>query len=90
MGRAAHAATCPPNPPAIHKHSTPQPSPSFSAQDWLLGVMAGGSTGWMRATAGLVPIEMAGVENVNLTNLVVGHFAYIEEMTTILDMLHLG
>lgn len=52
--------------------------------------MAGGSTGWMRATAGLVPIEMAGVENVNLTNLVVGHFAYIEEMTTILDMLHLG
>lgn len=52
--------------------------------------MAGGSTGWMRATAGLLPIELAGVENVNLTNLVEGHFSYLEEMNTILDMLHLG
>lgn len=52
--------------------------------------MAGGSTGWMKATAGLVPIEIAGVENVNVTNLVEGHFAYLESAETILDMLHLG
>lgn len=42
----------------------------YTRKDWLLGVMAGGSSGWMRATAGLVPIEVPGVENVNLTNLV--------------------
>lgn len=30
----------------------------YTRRDWLLGVCAGGSSGWMRATAGLVPIEV--------------------------------
>jgi pimeloyl-ACP methyl ester carboxylesterase len=60
----------------------------YTRKDWLLGVMAGGSSGWMKATAGLVPIEgVQGLENFNLTNLVEGHFGYIEELPAILDML---
>lgn len=64
---------------------------AYSRKDWLLGVCAGGSSGWMKATAGLVPIEdVPGVENVNLSNLVdggLGHFAYIDELPAIMDML---
>ena len=60
----------------------------YTRKDWLLGVMAGGSSGWMKATAGLVPIEgVPGLENFNLTNLVEGHFGYIEELPAIMDML---
>ena len=45
----------------------------------VLGVLYGGSTGFMKPAAGLVPIEqVGGVENVNLTPLVDGHFAYVE------------
>lgn len=62
----------------------------YTRKDWLLGVCAGGSSGWMKATAGLVPIEgVPGVENVNLSSLIEGHFGYLEEMRTILDMLML-
>ena len=63
----------------------------YTRRDLLLGVMAGGETGWMRAVAGLVPVEgVGGVENVNLTGLLSGHAAYVEEMPTILDMLSLS
>jgi hypothetical protein len=61
----------------------------YTRKDWLLGVCAGGSSGWMKATSGLVPIEVAGVENVNLSNLVEGHLAYLEEFENILQMLNL-
>lgn len=33
----------------------------YSRRDWLLGVCYGGSVGWMRAAAGLVPIESVPV-----------------------------
>jgi pimeloyl-ACP methyl ester carboxylesterase len=33
----------------------------YTRKDWLLGVCAGGSSGWMKATSGLVPIEVCGV-----------------------------
>ncbi|KAI3426087.1 hypothetical protein D9Q98_008055 [Chlorella vulgaris] len=61
----------------------------FTRKDWLLGVCAGGSSGWMRATAGLVPIEVGGVENVNLSNLVQGHLGYLEEFASIMESLNL-
>lgn len=44
----------------------------------------------MQATAGLVPIEdVPGVENVNLSNLIDGHFGYLEHLEAITDMLML-
>ncbi|KAL4436640.1 hypothetical protein ABPG75_003779 [Micractinium tetrahymenae] len=62
----------------------------YSRKDWMLGVCAGGSSGWMKATAGLVPIEdVPGVENVNLSNLIDGHFGYLEHLEPIMDMLML-
>ena len=92
---------CPAHPSPGHRHHPaaashlPRPRPPHptlppSAQDWLLGVCAGGSSGWMKATAGLVPIEgVPGVENVNLSSLVEGHFGYLENMDGIIDMLSL-
>lgn len=45
----------------------------------------------VQATAGLVPIEdVPGVENVNLSNLIEGHFGYLEHLEPIImDMLML-
>eukprot|EP00887_Chlorella_sp_A99_P007485 scaffold2.g7485.t1 len=57
----------------------------YSRRDWLLGVCYGGSVGWMRAAAGLVPIEgVAGVENCNLTRVVEGHFSHLDALPEVL------
>lgn len=52
---------------------------AYSRSDWVLGTVYAGSSGFVRAAAGLCPVEgVAGVENVNLTALVPGHFSYLE------------
>ena len=61
----------------------------YTRRDWLLGVCAGGSSGWMRPVAGLAPVAGAAIENVNCTQLVDGHLAYLAEMDTILDSISL-
>ena len=62
----------------------------YSKKDWLLGVCAGGSSGWMAATSGLVAIEgVEGVENANLTKMCEGHLAYLANFSSILDSLGL-
>lgn len=50
----------------------------FSRRDWLLAVVFAGSSGWVKAAAGLCPVEVPGIENVNLSGVVAGHFEYLE------------
>jgi hypothetical protein len=45
-----------------------------------------GSTGWMRAAAGMAPVEgVQGLENADLTRLVDGHLDYLRVMPEVLD-----
>ena len=63
----------------------------YTRRDLLLGVMAGGETGWMRAVAGLVPVEgVGGVENVNLGAVVKGHLDYAGNLPEILELVGIG
>lgn len=60
----------------------------YCRTDAVLGVCYGGSTGWMRAAAGLTPVEgVPGVENADLSRLVEGHLGYLETLPEVLDCL---
>jgi hypothetical protein len=63
----------------------------YSRSDWLLGVVHGGSSGWMKPSAGLCPVPEAapGVENVNWGSLAKGHGDYLEHLPDIIDSLAL-
>lgn len=58
----------------------------YTSRDWLLAVVYSGASAFFRAAAGLCAIEGApGVQSVNLTALVSGHFNYLEELPEVLD-----
>ncbi|GAB4821221.1 hypothetical protein N2152v2_008267 [Parachlorella kessleri] len=61
----------------------------YSRRDWLLGVVYTGSSGFTKAAAGLCPVEVAGIENVNLTSVVGGHFEYMPQLPEVLDSMGL-
>ncbi len=61
----------------------------YSRRDWLLGVVYTGASGFVKAAAGLCPVEVAGVENVNLTSVVDGHLDYMASLPEVLDSLAL-
>lgn len=61
----------------------------FSRKDWLLAVVYRGANGFIKDAAGLCPAPFPGVENVNLTGLIHGHFDYIDKSPEILDLLNL-
>ncbi|CAD7701850.1 unnamed protein product [Ostreobium quekettii] len=56
----------------------------YSQKDWILGLVYRASTGQLQKAAGLMPVEVAGVENVDLTSVVGGHTDYISKMSEVL------
>ncbi|KAL0054954.1 hypothetical protein WJX82_005086 [Trebouxia sp. C0006] len=63
---------------------------AYSSQDWLLGLLFRSTSGFIRPAAGLCPVDVAGVENADLTGVVKGHFDYIKKMDTIVKQLGFG
>lgn len=60
----------------------------YSQHDWVLAAVYGASSGFLRQASGLCPVLCPGVENVNLSSLVAGHFEYMPCIAEILDLLH--
>ncbi|KAA6416645.1 MAG: hypothetical protein FRX49_13381, partial [Trebouxia sp. A1-2] len=63
---------------------------AYSSQDWLLGLLFRSTSGFIRPAAGLCPVDVAGVENADLTDVVKGHFDYIKKMDIIVKQLGFG
>lgn len=59
----------------------------FSRRDWILGLVYRGSSGFVKAAGGLMPVDCPGVENVNLSSLVDGHFDYAQKIDEILQII---
>ncbi|GLE00493.1 hypothetical protein PINS_up009250 [Pythium insidiosum] len=60
----------------------------YSEHDWMLAVMYR-YQGWALNSAGIAPIEVPGVENVNLSSIIKGHMEYKNKIGAILDVLGL-
>lgn len=62
---------------------------AFARNDWVLGYLFRATTGGLSAVAGLRPVvNVPNIENVDLTEIVVGHLSYRTSMPLILR--HLG
>jgi hypothetical protein len=60
----------------------------YSDKDWMLGVMYR-YQGWALNSAGIAPIAIAGVENVDLSDIIGGHLEYKSKVGAIMDLLQL-
>ncbi|KAG1697153.1 hypothetical protein DVH05_017538 [Phytophthora capsici] len=60
----------------------------YSDKDWMLGVMYR-YQGWALNSAGIAPIDIAGVENVDLSEIIGGHLEYKSKIGAIMDLLQL-
>ncbi|KAG2531231.1 hypothetical protein BBO99_00001651 [Phytophthora kernoviae] len=60
----------------------------YSEKDWMLGVMYR-YQGWALNSAGIAPIDIAGVENVDLSEIIGGHLEYKSKIGAIMDLLQL-
>ena len=56
----------------------------YSTRDWLLGVLFW--EGISKPAAGLSPIDVAGIENVNCSDIVSGHAEYVDKLDEILEV----
>ncbi len=45
--------------------------------------------GFIKGAGGISPVDCPGVENVNLSNLIAGHFDYATKIQEIVELLHL-
>ncbi|KAM7529898.1 hypothetical protein LguiB_033308 [Lonicera macranthoides] len=61
---------------------------AFSANDWMLGVAFRASL-LTRGLAGIQPIDVPGIQNVDVTKLIEGHSSYLWASQKILDHLEL-
>ena len=43
--------------------------------------------GFVKAAGGLAPVDCPGVQNVNLSNLVNGHFDYVQKIDEIMEII---
>lgn len=60
----------------------------YCKRDWILGYLYRATTGGLRTVAGLGPVEsVPDLENVDLTEIVVGHMSYRAQMPVILEEL---
>lgn len=60
----------------------------YCKKDWILGYLYRATTGGLRTVAGLSPVDsVPDLENVDLTELVVGHMSYRAQMPVILEEL---
>ncbi|KAL8015529.1 hypothetical protein Plhal710r2_c030g0111981 [Plasmopara halstedii] len=60
----------------------------YSEKDWMLGVMYR-YQGWALNSAGIAPIDIAGIENVDLSEIIGGHLEYKSKIGAIMDLLQL-
>lgn len=56
----------------------------YSTRDWLLGVLFW--EGISKPAAGLSPVDVAGIENINCSNIVSGHAEYLEKLDEVLEV----
>lgn len=60
----------------------------FARNDWVLGYLFRATSGGLGTVAGLRPVEnIPGLENVDVTDKIVGHMSYRAFMPLILDQL---
>lgn len=60
----------------------------FCQKDWILGYLYRATTGGLRTVAGLGPVDyVPDLENVDLTELLVGHMSYRVQMPMLLEKL---
>ncbi|CAN0259673.1 unnamed protein product, partial [Discosporangium mesarthrocarpum] len=60
----------------------------FSTKDWMLALVYRSKT-WALGVAGTSAVETCGVENVDLSPLVVWHLSYPRVLPTVMGMLQL-
>ncbi|KAI9662438.1 MAG: hypothetical protein M1821_008605 [Bathelium mastoideum] len=60
----------------------------YATNDWILGYLFRATAGGIGRVAGLAPVEIAGVENFDVTELVPGHMAYRPNLPRLLR--HVG
>jgi hypothetical protein len=56
----------------------------YANNDWILGYLFRATSGGIGRIAGLAPVDIAGVENVDVTEIVNGHMAYRAAMPKLL------
>ncbi|OCL12868.1 DUF726-domain-containing protein [Glonium stellatum] len=56
----------------------------YATNDWILGYLFRATSGGIMRVAGLAPIDVPGIENINVTELVPGHMAYRAAMPRLL------
>ncbi|KAF2187774.1 DUF726-domain-containing protein [Zopfia rhizophila CBS 207.26] len=56
----------------------------YATNDWILGYLFRATSGGIMQVAGLAPVEVPGIENINVTELVPGHMAYRAAMPKLL------
>ncbi|KAF2682480.1 DUF726-domain-containing protein [Lentithecium fluviatile CBS 122367] len=56
----------------------------YATNDWILGYLFRATSGGIMKVAGLAPVEVPGIENHNVTELVPGHMAYRAAMPKLL------
>ncbi|EFJ22990.1 hypothetical protein SELMODRAFT_104378 [Selaginella moellendorffii] len=60
----------------------------YSSNDWILGVIYRASI-LSQGLAGIQPVALPGIENVNVTHLITGHSSYLSKIPEILETIHL-
>lgn len=56
----------------------------YATNDWILGYLFRATSGGIMRVAGLAPVEIPGIENHNVTEIVQGHMAYRKAMPRLL------
>lgn len=59
----------------------------YASNDWILGYLFRATSGGIMRVAGLAPVDLPGIENVNVTEFVTGHMAYRAAMPRIMRSL---
>ncbi|PNS20340.1 hypothetical protein CAC42_5790 [Sphaceloma murrayae] len=57
----------------------------YATNDWILGYLFRATSGGIMRVAGLAPVEVAGIENVDVTQHVPGHMSYRTAMPKLLQ-----
>jgi len=60
---------------------------AYSRRDWVLGLAYRGASGFVRRAGGLCPVDLPGIENINLSSMIVGHADYARKMREVLDII---
>lgn len=60
---------------------------AYSRRNWVLGLIYRGSAGFVKGAGGLCPVDVPGVENINLSSIILGHFDYAKKMAEVLEII---